>query len=184
MADMDPTFFILGAAGLLLLVGRLLPLMMSEINAPAFDAQIEKLLQAGNRDRALKLCNAAPNAPYVAVIKAMLEQSSQLSADDGEGLISESIAEAHQREVEVQRRRVNRLSWLAPVGVMVAAGATFLALQQQESPPPEVFLPPIIAAPLWLACYRKARRLERAFATALDKLRPLMTAYVIENQED
>ena len=184
MADMDPTFFILGAAGLLLLVGRLLPLMMSEINAPAFDAQIEKLLAAGNRDRAIKLCSAAPNSPYVAVVKAMLEQSSQLSPDDGEGLISESLGESHQRAVQEQQRRGGKLGWLAPIGVIVAAGATFLTLSQQQDAPPEVFLPPVIAGVLWLVCYRKLKRLDQQFAGALEKLRPLMTTYVLIHLHD
>ena len=40
------------------------------INAKAFMGQIQKLVMANNIDRAIKLCNAAPNAALPKVIKA------------------------------------------------------------------------------------------------------------------
>jgi len=181
MEHLDPTFLVVAAAGLLLAVIRFLPLMMGSLNAPAFNAMIEKLLSAGNRDRALKLCNAAPNAPYALVVKAMLKESEIHRARDGEWLVAEAIGAAHKRAVAAQKRRLGKIGWLAPLGIVVASGATYLALRAQATPPPVVYLPPVLATLIWFACFRKLQRFNRYFAEALDKLRPLMTRYVMRS---
>ena len=59
------------------------------INAKAFMGQIQKLVMANNIDRAIKLCNAAPNAALPKVIKAGLTR-----ANKGELEIANAIEEA------------------------------------------------------------------------------------------
>ena len=54
-------------------VALVLRQMRLRIQAPAFCAQIQKLVAAGNVERALKLCAAAPSSPVVILIKMGLE---------------------------------------------------------------------------------------------------------------
>jgi biopolymer transport protein ExbB/TolQ len=42
----------------------------ANINGTAFMAQVQKLIMANNIDRAIKLCNAEPNAALPRVLKA------------------------------------------------------------------------------------------------------------------
>ena len=59
------------------------------VNANQFMAQIKKLVISGNIDRAIKLCNAEPNAALPRVIKAGLTR-----ANKGETEILSAIEEA------------------------------------------------------------------------------------------
>ena len=43
MEGIDPIVLVVGAGGLVLLIGRVVPFFFLEVNAPLFDAQIEKL---------------------------------------------------------------------------------------------------------------------------------------------
>ena len=47
------------------------------INGSAFMAQIQKLVMANNIDRAIKLCNAAPNAALPRIVKAGLTRANR-----------------------------------------------------------------------------------------------------------
>ena len=47
--------------------------VLSGLNVMAFLSQIRKLMSAGNRPRAIKLCNAAPHLPYLRLVRHALE---------------------------------------------------------------------------------------------------------------
>ena len=178
-------FFAPAIIGLLLIVGRLVPLIFNAINVVAFDTQINKLLAAGNRDRAMKLCSAAPHVPYVVIVKAMLCESQARSARDGRGLIDESLKDIHERTTKEQTARVRKLGWLTPLGVVIAAGATFVAMSDQQATPElYIYMPPIIAVVIWVASIRKVRRTVRQFHEALAKYQAPLAAYVMERGED
>jgi hypothetical protein len=185
MQEADPMFFAPAIIGVLLIVGRIVPLVFNSINVAAFDTQINKLLAAGNRDRAMKLCRAAPHVPYIVVVKAMLSESKERSAKDGEGLVGEAIKEAHQRAATAQTSRVHKFGWLAPLGVVVAAGATFIAMgNQQETPELYVYMPPVIAVVIWVASLRKVARTLRQLQGAEGKYQAPLTAYVMERDSE
>ncbi len=177
-------FFAPAIIGLLLIVGRIVPLIFNSINVVAFDTQIDKLLAAGNRDRAMKLCRAAPHVPYVVLVRAMLDESKARAAKDGEGLIGEAIKEAHARASKAQTARVHKFGWLAPLGVVVAASATFIAMGNQQTPELGVYLPPIAAVVIWVASLRKVGRTLRQFDAALAKYQATLTSYVMERDGD
>ena len=52
------------------------------VNANQFMAQIQKLVISGNIDRAIKLCNAEPNAALPRVIKAGLTRARRCADDE------------------------------------------------------------------------------------------------------
>jgi biopolymer transport protein ExbB/TolQ len=52
-------------------------LFRANINGTAFMAQIQKLIMANNIDRAIKLCNAEPNAALPRVLKAGLTRANR-----------------------------------------------------------------------------------------------------------
>ena len=86
------------------------------INAAAFMAQIQKLVMANNIDRAIKLCNAEPNAALPRVLKSGLTR-----ANRGEVEIENAINES---QLEVNPNLTKRTPYLA----MLANVATLTGL--------------------------------------------------------
>ena len=93
------------------------------INANAFMAQIQKLVMAGNIDRAIKLCNAAPSAALPKVVKAGLTR-----ANKGEIAIQNAIEEATLEVVPMISRRTPALLALANVATLLGLLGTILGL--------------------------------------------------------
>lgn len=93
------------------------------INAPAFMAQIQKLVMANNIDRAIKLCNAAPNAALARVIKAGLTR-----ANKGESEIQNAIEEASLEVVPELTKRSNSLGTLASLATLAGLLGTVFGL--------------------------------------------------------
>jgi biopolymer transport protein ExbB/TolQ len=95
------------------------------INAKAFMAQIQKLVMANNIDRAIKLCNAAPNAALPKVIKAGLTR-----ANKGELEISNAIEEATLEVVPIVSKRVPTLGGVANIATLLGLLGTIIGLIQ------------------------------------------------------
>lgn len=93
------------------------------INANAFMAQIQKLVMAGNVDRAIKLCNAAPSAALPKVVKAGLTR-----ANKGEVQIQNAIEEAALEVVPMVSRRTNSLLALANIATLLGLLGTIIGL--------------------------------------------------------
>jgi len=95
------------------------------INANAFMGQIQKLVMANNIDRAIKLCNAAPNAALPKVIKAGLTR-----ANKGELEISNAIEEATLEVVPIVQKRTPTLGGVANVATLLGLLGTIVGLIQ------------------------------------------------------
>ncbi len=93
------------------------------INANAFMAQIQKLVMAGNVDRAIKLCNAAPSAALPKVVKAGLTR-----ANKGEVAIQNAIEEATLEVVPMVTRRTPALLALANIATLLGLLGTIIGL--------------------------------------------------------
>jgi biopolymer transport protein ExbB/TolQ len=106
------------------------------INANAFMAQIQKLVMAGNVDRAIKLCNAAPAAALPKVVKAGLTR-----ANKGEVQIQNAIEEATLEVVPMVTRRTPALLALANIATLLGLLGTIVGLIEAfaalEDAPPE-----------------------------------------------
>jgi len=109
------------------------------INATQFWAQIQKLVMANNIDRAIKLCNAAPNAALPRVLKAGL-----MRANKGEVEISNAIEEAQLEVVPMVTKRTPNLPSIASIatlmgllgtitGLILAFSASQVASQEERS---------------------------------------------------
>lgn len=93
------------------------------INAHAFMSQIQKLVMANNIDRAIKLCNAAPNAALPRVIKAGLTR-----ANKGEIEIQNAIEEASLEVVPLVMKRTATLAALANIATLLGLLGTIVGL--------------------------------------------------------
>jgi hypothetical protein len=93
--------------------------MRLRIDARAFCEQIRKLLAAGNADRALKLCAAAPASPVAILVKTGLEaaKSSQSARD--------AVSAAYPRVLAATRGGL--LFVLVTAAVALCAGAVLIA---------------------------------------------------------
>ena len=67
-------------------------LFRANINGTAFMAQVQKLIMANNIDRAIKLCNAEPNASLPRVLKAGLTRANR-SEIEIQNAVDESVLE-------------------------------------------------------------------------------------------
>ena len=100
--------------GVAVVVERFVSLFFKyNVNAGAFMSQIQKLVAANNIDRAVKLCNAAPNAALPRVIKSGLARA-DADASEVRGAIEEAVLEV----VPLLTRRARSLMGAA----IVAAG--------------------------------------------------------------
>jgi biopolymer transport protein ExbB/TolQ len=112
--------------GLGIIVERFIFLFFKyNINANAFMGQIQKLVMANNIDRAIKLCNAAPNAALPKVIKAGLTR-----ANKGELEISNAIEEATLEIVPIVQKRTPTLGGVANVATLLGLLGTIVGLIQ------------------------------------------------------
>lgn len=92
------------------------------VNAPEFMAQVRKLVQAGNIDRAIKLCEAAP-LPLLQVIKSGLTQVNR-----GEEAIIASMDEKLSEEVPNLEKRTPWLWTLANLATLISLLGTVRGL--------------------------------------------------------
>ena len=67
-------------------------MFQANINGTAFMAQVQKLIMANNIDRAIKLCNAEPNASLPRVLKAGLTRANR-SEIEIQNAVDESVLE-------------------------------------------------------------------------------------------
>jgi biopolymer transport protein ExbB/TolQ len=93
------------------------------INGTAFMAQIQKLVMANNIDRAIKLCNAAPNAALPRIVKAGLTR-----ANKGEGEIQSAVEEASLEVLPLLQKRTGSLATLASLATLLGLLGTVMGL--------------------------------------------------------
>jgi len=93
------------------------------INAPAFMAQIQKLVISNNIDRAIKLCNAAPSAALARVVKAGLTR-----ANKGEIEIQNAVEEAMLEVIPLIQKRTGNLPTLANVATLMGLLGTIIGM--------------------------------------------------------
>ena len=93
------------------------------INGAAFMAQIQKLVMANNIDRAIKLCNAAPNAALPRIIKAGLTR-----ANKGEVEIQNAVEEASLEVIPQLTKRSGSLATLASLATLLGLLGTVMGL--------------------------------------------------------
>jgi hypothetical protein len=153
------------------------------INADAFITQVRKLLDSGNRERALKLCSVVPNHPLVAFTVSML--TAKIPLED-----PNVSAGAHFRDPAVQRSfhervlsefagaraeqlaRVRPFVFRASIGAsIIAAGALGFLLAAPENRGIGLAA---LAFGLLAGAYPflVLRSLERGLSLALDRLAP------------
>jgi biopolymer transport protein ExbB len=97
----------------------------ANINATAFMAQIQKLIMANNIDRAIKLCNAEPNAALPKVVKAGLTRANRTEKE-----IENAIDEATLEVVPQINKRTPYLNMLANVSTLTGLLGTIQGLIQ------------------------------------------------------
>lgn len=93
-----------------------------QVNGEEFMAQIRKLVQAGNIDRAVKLCEAAP-LPLLQVIKAGLTQVNR-----GEEAIIANMEERMSEVIPALEKRIGALWSLANIATLVGLLGTISGL--------------------------------------------------------
>ena len=93
-----------------------------QVNGEEFMAQIRKLVQAGNIDRAIKLCEAAP-LPLLQIVKAGLTQVNR-----GEDAIIANMDERMSEVVPNLEKRIGTLWALANIATLVGLLGTISGL--------------------------------------------------------
>ena len=93
------------------------------LNTPPFMEQVQKLVLAGNVDRAVKLCTAAPNAALARVVKAGLSR-----ANRGEQEVARALEEAVLEVTPQVSKRIQPLWSLANVATLVGLIGTITGL--------------------------------------------------------
>ena len=123
----NPTFMVLNlccsAIVLTIVVDRFVfQLTRYRVNSKEFFAQIKKLVAAGNIDRAIKLCEAAP-LPLLQVVKAGLTQVNR-----GEEAVIASMEERMSEVLPDLDKRVGALWSLANIATLIGLLGTISGL--------------------------------------------------------
>lgn len=100
-------------------------LFRANINGTAFFAQIQKLIMANNIDRAIKLCNAEPNAALPRVLKSGLTRANRAEAE-----IQNAVDEAVLEVFPQLSKRTAYLAMLANVATLTGLLGTIQGLIQ------------------------------------------------------
>ena len=138
------------------------------INADEFMQQIRKFVLAGNVDRAIKLCNASPNAALPRVVKAGL-----MRANKGEVAIQNAIEEATLEVMPAVRARTGSLLVMANIATLLGLLGTIIGLIQAFAGlanAPEEERQNVLAAGISVAMYTTAFGLVVAIPTMLAHL--------------
>jgi biopolymer transport protein ExbB len=93
------------------------------LNAPPFMEQIQKLVLAGNVDRAVKLCAAAPTSALARVVRAGLSR-----ANRGDQEVARALEEAVLEVTPLVTKRIQPLWSLANVATLVGLIGTITGL--------------------------------------------------------
>ena len=93
------------------------------LNTPPFMEQVQKLVLAGNVDRAVKLCAAAPRTALARVIKAGLSR-----ANRGDQEVARALEEAVLEVTPLVSKRIQPLWSLANVATLVGLIGTITGL--------------------------------------------------------
>jgi len=116
----------LGAVGIAIAVERTWSLVfMLNVKSTEFMSQIEKLIDANNLDRAIKLCTAANSAALPRVIKTGLVCAAE-GGDDAKDAMDEAAAEV----APLLTKRLELLSGVAVVTALVGLLGTSVGLFQ------------------------------------------------------
>jgi biopolymer transport protein ExbB len=100
-------------------------LFRANINGTAFMAQVQKLIMANNIDRAIKLCNAEPNASLPRVLKAGLTRANRSEIE-----IQNAVDEAVLEVFPQLNKRSAYLPMLANVATLTGLLGTIQGLIQ------------------------------------------------------
>jgi biopolymer transport protein ExbB len=112
------------AVAIAIIVERIVVLAFRiNLNAPPFMEQIQKLVLAGNVERAVKLCAAVPNAALARVIRAGLSR-----ANRGEQEVARALEEAVLEVTPMVSKRIQPLWSLANVATLVGLIGTITGL--------------------------------------------------------
>ena len=125
---MWPILF-MSVLGLAVMVERFVFLYFKHnINAREFMRQIQKLVMGGNVDRAIKLCNSAPDAALAKVIKSGLTR-----ANKGPAEIQNALEEASLEVSPLITKRGTLLQQIANIATLLGLLGTILGLIQAFS---------------------------------------------------
>jgi biopolymer transport protein ExbB/TolQ len=112
------------AVAIAIIVERLVVLAFKlNLNAPPFMSQVQKLILSGNVDRAVKLCDAAPNASLSKVVRAGLTR-----ANRGDQEVARSLEEAVLEATPAISKRIASLWSLANIATLVGLIGTITGL--------------------------------------------------------
>jgi biopolymer transport protein ExbB len=112
------------AVAIAIVVERILVLAFKlNLNAPPFMSQVQKLILSGNVDRAVKLCDAAPNAALSKVVRAGLTR-----ANRGEQEVARALEEAVLEATPAISKRVASLWSLANIATLIGLVGTIVGL--------------------------------------------------------
>lgn len=152
----------------------------AHINATAFMAQIQKLIMANNIDRAIKICNAEPNAALARVVKAGLLRANGPKSD-----IETAVEEATLEVGASITKRVPFLGMLANVATLTGLLGTIwgliMAFEAVAKASAEM-KQTLLAQGISVAMYTTAGGLTVAIPTLL--LQSIVTAFATRVLED
>jgi hypothetical protein len=147
-------------AGVVLCLVRAFPVFKGAINGKAFTAVMLKLIGANNIDRGIKLCNAAPNAWFVRMVRPLLVGLKEIDGELGRGLVREELEVRFYRARKEELARARRFWWLSIIGLLLAGGASGMALSRGVHEG-YLMVAPLMALSLTIWTFRSVSRAAR-----------------------
>jgi biopolymer transport protein ExbB/TolQ len=106
-----------------IIIERFVMLIKYKVNGEAFMAQVQKLVMQNNIDRAIKLCNAAPDKVLARVVKAGLQRAQKSEIE-----ITNAVEEATLEILPKVNKRLPNLPILANVATLMGLLGTIVGM--------------------------------------------------------
>jgi hypothetical protein len=152
-------------------------LLFHQVDVAKFNAAVTRVCDEGQRDKALRLCQAAPNSSYVGVVKAILEEAGRSTPADAQARLRSVL----QRTRAWQLQKMKSMRWNAPLALALACVVPLLASAREPMPLEFLGVSGVIVI-LAAATWRSRVRFERSFDAA-DALVPVIASTVSPDEQ-
>jgi len=168
MSDVNLVYGLGIAGGVLALARNIFISMILKVNAQALMGQVTKLVQAGNLDRALKLCKAISRAYLASGLIPALEVFQKGDAKRAD------VVNAYEQGVATKKPLLTLGRIAGAVAGLFAAAGLVHGVMHAETVPSQTYAAPVIALVLAVGGEVMAKRLQEESNAAFGRLLELL----------
>lgn len=124
---MDPLSLAVAVLAAVIGIARAVGMFRRNVNGAMFTRIAIEQINKGALDRVRRICEAVPRTAFPAVARAAIEATAMCDAEQGGSLVEQTIRDAFDDAYRQELESAAQWSFLAPIAVVLGAGALILA---------------------------------------------------------